>query len=78
MPRWLACQISRGMFSDERSVVVQTIHGNVSLFVPVDSVDDKEQRVRVRVLEEGTQAVAVMPDEHQSIVNVNSSELHPI
>jgi hypothetical protein len=78
MPQWLTCQVSKGMFSDECSVLVQTLHGNVSVFVPTDAIDNLKHRVRVRVLQEGAQAVAVMPDEHQSIVSVNASELQPI
>jgi hypothetical protein len=79
MPQWLTCQVNKGMFSDECTVIVRTIHGDlVSLFVPRDTIDEQKHRVRVRVIQNGPRVVAVMPDENQSIINVNSSELQPV
>ena len=79
MLRWLTCKIEKGMFSDEFNIAVQTIQGDlVSLFVPREMTDLEKQRVQVRVFQDGPRTVAIMPDENQSIINVNSSELQPI
>ena len=69
MERWLTCTVSRGMFSEEVAVVVTTREGQVSFFLPRDSVDAPEHpagavqgRIRVVLLrEEGTDGVVSLP-----------------
>lgn len=77
--RWLKCDVFRGMFSDEFAVVVSTSGGEcVSAFVPSDRVEGKAEqagRVRVRVFEETGRSWAVLPNESQTIIAVEPSEL---
>jgi hypothetical protein len=81
MPNWLSCTIKKGMFSDEFTAIVTTTNGEqVSVFVPKDSTQDvrgESGRVRVRVSERSGRFMAVLPDEHQSVVDVDSSQLQP-
>ena len=78
MPKWLKCKIDKGMFSDEFTVIVRTHGGdNVSVFVPRDAADLNEGRVKVRADERDGTAIAVLPDENQSVVEVSSSDLVP-
>lgn len=79
MAKWLKCIISKGMFSDEFTIVVQTHNGDkVSVFVPRESADDQQGRVRVRVIQGQGTTMAVLPDENQSVVEVESSDLIPV
>ncbi len=78
MPKWLKCTVTKGMFSDEYTVSVRTRSGEtVSVFVPKDAAEEDRGRVRVRVAEREGHAVALLPDEHQSVVDVESSDLVP-
>jgi hypothetical protein len=78
MPKWLKCTITKGMFSDEFTVIVRTRNGeNVSVFVPKEAAEEREGRVKVRVAECGGRSLAWLPDEHQSVVDVESSDLQP-
>lgn len=76
MSKWLKCNISQGMFSDEFTVVVRTHRGeDFSVFVPREAADAQANRVRVRAEEHNGMAIAVLPDENQSVVQVPSSDL---
>ncbi len=76
MPKWLKCTVTKGMFSDEYTVSVRTRSGEtISVFVPKDAAE--EDRGRVRVAEREGHAVALLPDEHQSVIDVESSDLAP-
>jgi hypothetical protein len=80
MSKWLACKITKGMFSDERTVTVQTATGEaVSAFVPRQAVqgDHGDGRVKVRVANGTGRLLAVLPDEHQSVVDIDESQLAP-
>ena len=81
MPKWLSCTIKKGMFSDEFTAIVTTTSGDrVSVFVPKEATQDvqgERGRVRVRVSERSGRFIAVLPDEHQSVVDVDSSQLVP-
>lgn len=76
MSRWLKCQVTKGMFSDELTVTVCTRSGEkVAVFVPKDAAEVREGRVKVRVAEQAGGSIALLPDEHQSIVEVHRSDL---
>lgn len=78
MPKWLNCTITKGMFSDEFTVSVRTRNGDtISVFVPRDTAEEDRGRVKVRVAENNGHMVALLPDEHRSLVDVESSDLVP-
>lgn len=78
MPKWLKCKIQKGMFSDERTVTVHTRGGEpIAVFVPSAAADDRNSRVRVRAFHGQGRAVAILPDEHQSVIDVEESDLQP-
>ena len=76
---WLRCDVRKGMFSDEKVVVIRTQTGEAaSFFVPSERVEgpiDQEGRVRVRVFKENSRAWAVVPNENQTVVPVDESQL---
>ena len=73
---WLRCVVQKGMFSDEQLVLIVTATGeSVAFFVPKDQI--RENRVRVRSFSENSRRWAVVPNENQSIVAVEDSELVP-
>lgn len=72
--KWLRCGVLQGMFSDEMVVVIKTLSGEeVSFFVPKQQVE--AGRVMVRTFKQGTRAWAVIPNDSQSIIPVDESEL---
>lgn len=77
--RWLKCVVLKGMFSDEVTVVITTRTGErASFFVPTERVhgsEGQEGRVRVRTFEQDSNSWAVVPNETQSIVPVDESQL---
>jgi hypothetical protein len=81
MPKWLKCTIEKGMFSDEMTIIVQTRTGEtVSVFVPKESTQVAPGgigQVKVHVAETSGHTMAVLPDEHQSVVDVDASALIP-
>ena len=78
MPKWLKCKIDKGMFSDEFTVTVHTRTGEaVAVFVPRAAADDQNSLVRVKAFEEEGRTLAVLPDEHQSVVDVSDTDLQP-
>ena len=78
MPKWLKCKIDKGMFSDEFTVTVRTRTGEpVAVFVPKTAADHEKNLVKVRAIEEQGRALAVLPDEHQSVVDVSATDLQP-
>ncbi len=73
--RWLKCLVQKGMFSDECVIVIKTSGGEpFSAFVPKSTVE-RSDRVKVRVFEQTGQSWAILPNEDQSIVDVQPSEL---
>ena len=78
MSKWLKCKITKGMFSDEYTVIVRTRSGeSISVFVPKEAAEQQQGRVKVRVAERAGHTVALLPDEHQSVIDVESSDLIP-
>lgn len=76
---WLNCEITKGMFSDEVTVVIRAHDGEkVAAFVPRDRVDghvEERGRVKVRVFENVGRRFAVLPNESQTVVDVDDSQL---
>jgi hypothetical protein len=78
MPKWLKCKVDKGMFSDEYTVTVQSATGEaIAVFVPKEAADDRQNRVQVRAFERQGRAVAVLPDENQSVIDVSAADLQP-
>ncbi|MCX5662371.1 MAG: hypothetical protein NTW19_22050 [Planctomycetota bacterium] len=78
MPKWLNCIVTKGMFSDEFTVTVKTRDGGqFAVFVPRDAADESAGRVKVQASEQSGKAIAILPDEQQSVVEVASSDLVP-
>ena len=73
--RWLKCEsVERGMFSDERAVVVARRNGqNESFFVPASEVQG--ERVRVAVRETAQVVWATLPTAEAATIPVNKSHL---
>lgn len=73
---WLRCQVAKGMFSDEVTVIVQSQDGEeISAFVPRERVEEANGRVKVRVFDEKGGRFAVLPNENQTVVGIRDSEL---
>ena len=78
MAKWLKCDVQQGMFSDEFTVIVQTRSGGrMSFFVPRAAADNEQKRVKVRVAEREGYAIATLPDDLQSTVDVSNEALAP-
>lgn len=79
MPKWLKCTIYKGMFSDEFTIVVRTRSGeSVSVFVPKESAEESQSRVKVRVADERQgRHFAILPNDNQTVVEVDHSDLLP-
>lgn len=76
---WLRCTVHAGMFSDELTVIIRAHDGeSISAFVPKERVDRKEAttgRVKVSVFESTGMKFAVLPNEAQTIIGIDESEL---
>jgi hypothetical protein len=58
---WLHCEVSRGVFSDERAIGIATADGDVvSFFLPSDFVSNDEISVDI-VARNGDYAVVALP-----------------
>ena len=74
----LKCQIFKGMFSDEVAVRIHAITGEISFFVPRDSVQgdiETQGTVRVRVFKENGHSWAQLPTENQTTIAVDDAQL---
>ena len=75
----LKCRILKGMFSDERAVVVHRVDGKTtSAFVPMSSVRgniDQEGQVEVEVFADHGTTWAVLPTEYRETLPVNVRDL---
>jgi hypothetical protein len=76
---WLKCRILKGMFSDERVVVINRVDGrSTSMFVPMGTVRgniDQEGQVRVDVFADRGATWAVLPTEDRDTLPVNVRDL---
>ncbi len=78
MAKWLKCEITKGMFSDEFTIIVHARGGErISVFVPKSAADEEGKRVTVRVDKSREGAFAWLPHEHQSVIPVQESDLQP-
>ncbi len=58
---WLRCEVTPGLFSDERAIGITTAEGNlVSFFLPDDLVNDDEIAVDL-VVRNGEYGVVALP-----------------
>ena len=58
---WLRCEVTRGMFEDERAVGIKTADGSVvSFFLPTDHVENDEISVEI-VARNGEFGVVALP-----------------
>ncbi|HET6248588.1 MAG TPA: hypothetical protein VFE47_12880 [Tepidisphaeraceae bacterium] len=77
--RWLRCHVRKGMFSDEMVVVIKILSGETaSFFVPrewVSGDENREGQVKVRTFMENSHAWAIVPNESQTVVAVDASQL---
>lgn len=79
MSKWLKCKLDKGMFSDEFTVTVHSRSGDtIAVFVPRQAADNQNSRVQVKAFEQCGKSIAILPDEHQSVVEVNDSDLQPV
>jgi hypothetical protein len=76
---WLNCQVLKGMFSDERTVVVRRKgNGTIEFIVSetfVNDTDPKGGKVQVTVIERGGTKWAVLPTSYSESIPVDDSEL---
>lgn len=63
MSKWIAVQVSEGLFPTERTVQFETVEGLISLFVESAQLDECAKRLKVLVLDQ---------DEKHSLVQVPS------
>ena len=78
MPKWLKCKIGKGMFSDEFTVTVHTLTGEaIAVFVPKQSANDEKSLVQVKTFDQQGRTIAILPDEHQSVIDVKAADLQP-
>jgi hypothetical protein len=68
---WLACGISKGMFSDE----VAISYRDVSVFVSKELVDAGHRKLRVKFFNAGSSVWVVLPTPTQDVVEVDRSDL---
>ena len=75
----LKCHVLKGMFSNERAVVVLLVNGKKSsAFVPASEVRgevDRDGDVNVDVFRERGSVWAVLPTEYREAVPVNEHDL---
>lgn len=76
---WLNCRVLKGMFSDERAIVVETNSGTeYSSFVPKALVRGEingQGQLRVSAFEKAGAWWAVIPNDYREIIAVQSSAL---
>ena len=77
--RWLACQLDKGMFSDEMAVTYPA-SGNLqkSVFVAAQTVKGlpgNRGKVRVRVIRRNGSLMAILPSANQDIVSVSEQDV---
>lgn len=78
MGKWLKCKVEKGMFSDERTVTVNSRNGEpIAVFVPAQAADQENNRVKVQAFGQQGKTIAILPDERQSVVDVSDADLQP-
>jgi len=80
MERQLRCVIQKGMFSDERVIIVNVPGGlEIDFFVPSNMVNEQNGTVRVFVISNAPSGnpYAVIPTPRRPAVEVKESDLMP-
>lgn len=76
--KWLRCEVSKGMFSDERVVAVRTRNeGQREFFVPQDEVREDTPAVRVKAYVYDGGLWALIPTCQPEPVPIHDSDLLP-
>lgn len=76
--KWLSCEITKGMFSDEVTVKVHDSEGApFAVFVPRSEVNEVMRAVNVQVVEGSGKIFAVLPDERRTSLAVPARNLQP-
>lgn len=76
MNKWLKCEISKGMFSDEVTVKVRDLQGaSIAVFVPKNKVKEEQRVVSVRAFEGQGKTFAVLPDDRHTSIAVSATDL---
>lgn len=77
----LKCHVLNGMFSDERTIVMRHLNGEVfSMFVPASEVFgeiDQDGAVAVDVFQQEGTTWAVLPTEYRDSFAVNAEDVVP-
>ena len=80
MTKWLKCHVLKGMFSDERTIIVRRKpNGTVEFFVPQSAVrgEGDAGRVEVTIIEREGAKWAVLPTPYKESIPVEEDELIP-
>lgn len=80
MTMWLKCHVSKGMFSNERAIVVRRKgNGTLEFFVPQVAVRGEGEggRVEVSVIDRQGAKWAVLPTPYKESIPVDEEELVP-
>lgn len=80
MSQWLKCRVFKGMFSNERTIVVRVKGNHPSEFIVPDHAvqqHNHESRVRVKVLNRSDATWVVLPTTDHESVPVEDTELVP-
>jgi hypothetical protein len=74
--KWLNCEITKGMFSDELTVRVRDAAGaSIAVFVPRNKVSEERRAVSVRAIQTEDKIFAVLPDERHTSISVPVADL---
>ena len=73
----LRCQVSNGMFSNERAITCQSLAGEISVFVPKEAVHENNgsSTVRVYAFRSPQAWGAILPTEDSLVIAVDQHEL---
>jgi hypothetical protein len=79
MSGWLKCKIFKGMFSDEKAVLISSLEGReISCFVPKELVqggEDAVGKVQVKIRRKNNRVWAILPTETSTMVAVKDADL---
>jgi hypothetical protein len=77
LQRQLKCEVTKGMFSDERAVTFMSRAGEVSVFVPKDVVHENNgsSTVNVRAYQLEKAWLAILPTEDALAVYVDENAI---
>ena len=75
--RQLKCEVTKGMFRDERTVTCRSLAGEVSVFVPQEVVHENNgsSTVNVRAYQLPSAWLAILPTEDALAIAIDGSDL---